>query len=97
MLNFALSVVLLFGTPITRYMYTVPYLIGLPVHLGHTRAAWRWGPRFTHTKIFKWTLPLWMFGFLTPQVVGFAGPIEHIPFGSFVIYLSVSLLWAVTR
>jgi hypothetical protein len=62
-LNFAVSIVLFRGTPITRYLYTVPYMVALPVHLGHLLAAWRWGPGMTHSKLFRITRPLFMIGY----------------------------------
>ena len=96
-LNFALSIILFCGVPITHYLYTVPYMLGLPVHLGHTLAAWRYGPDMTNSKLFANTLPLWMIGFGIPPIIGFAGPIHLVPFGNYVLYTAVQIARAISR
>jgi hypothetical protein len=96
-LNYAVSMVLFRGTPITRYLYTVPYMVALPVHLGHTVAFWRWGPMTSHSKLFRNTLPVTVIGFLTPPIVGFASPMEHSPFGEQLIFTTLLALWFFTR
>jgi hypothetical protein len=96
-LNFAVSIVLLLGAPITRYLYTVPYMVTLPLHLAHTTAFWWWGPMTSHSKLFRITLPIAVLGFSTPHIVGFAGPIEHAPFGNQLIFTAVLAIWFFTR
>jgi hypothetical protein len=96
-LNNAVSIVLLLGSPITRYLYTVPYMVTLPLHLAHTAAFWRWGPMTSHSQPFRITLPLVVLGFLTAHIVEFAGPVEHAPFGNQLIFTALLAIWFFTR
>jgi hypothetical protein len=96
-LNFAVSIVLLLGAPITRYVYTVPYMVALPLYLADTIAFWRWGPMISSSKLFRMTLPIAVLGFLTPHIVGFAGPVQQTPFGNQLIFTAVLSLWFFTR
>jgi hypothetical protein len=96
-LNFAVSIVLFLGAPITRYLYTVPYMVNLPLHLAHTTAFWWWGPMTSHSKLLRITLPVAVLGFLTPHVAVFAGPVEHTPFRNQLIFTAVLAMWFFTR
>jgi hypothetical protein len=96
-MNYAVSIVLFLGAPITRYLYTVPYMVTLPLQLAYTAAFWRWGPMSSHSKLFRITLPVAVIGFLTPHIVGFAGPVEHAPFGSQLIFTVLLAPWVFTR
>jgi hypothetical protein len=96
-LNFAVSIVLFLGAPITRYLYTVPYMVNLPLHLAHTTALWWWGPMTSHSELFRITLPVAVLGFLTPHIAVFAGPVEHTPFGNQLIFTAVLAMWFFTR
>jgi hypothetical protein len=96
-LNCAASLVLFLGAPITRYLYTVPQMVQVPILLAHTTAFWRWGPMTSHSKLFRITLPIAMLGFLIAHIFGFAGPVEHSPFGNQLIYTATLAVWSFTR
>jgi hypothetical protein len=51
----------------------------------------------SHAKLFRITLPISTLGLLTPHVVGFAGPVEHAPFGNQLIFTALLALWFFTR
>jgi hypothetical protein len=96
-LNLLLSIVLVLGAPITRYIYTIPYLMAIPLHLRHIIAAWRRGPSITRSKCFRYTLLVWFIGYGMPPIVAFAGPSEHISYGSFLVFTTLQSLWSLTR
>jgi hypothetical protein len=42
-------------------------------------------------------MPLICIGYAMPPIVGFVGPIENVPFGKFLTFLAVAVLWSLTR
>lgn len=53
----ATAVYLLTGAAFTRLYYSVPYCIGIVMHLGHIALAWRLGPNLTARPIIQRPYP----------------------------------------
>jgi hypothetical protein len=77
-LNSGVTIVLVLGTPITRYLYTFPYMVTLFVNLAYTAAFRRCGPTTSRSKLVRATLdlPIGVLAVFLPNIFGLLGPLS---------------------
>ena len=73
---------MLTGAPFSRHNYSIPLIVAILPLLGHTVAAWRWGPGFAVGRLFFASLPVFMLGTTIPTISSYLGRSENMPFGN---------------
>lgn len=77
------------GIPFTRYYMSIPCAITISITSGYLAAIWRYGPFVAASWPYMITLPIVWTTWSVTFSLGFLGPLENIPFGSFIHFLLV--------